>query len=167
MAPDDVAISHGVTPGCDTIEARQGSRRSGHTGVGMRVRMRVVAGEDGARELASLRRWLAAEAGLRGAVDVERRPVGTGEMGALADTLTVALGAGGAVTVLAGSLSGWLRQRRSDVRIDITASDGRHVSVTAQRVRDAPALIETVLAAERESRGQEIRGGDAAQGGSD
>ncbi len=149
---------------CDTIKARQESRRTGHVGVGMRVRIRVAAGEDGSRELASLRRWLEAEAGLRGGIDVERRPVGAGEMGMLADTLTVALGAGGAVTVLAGSLSGWLRQRRSDVRIDIKASDGRHVSVTAQRVRDAPALIETVLAAEQESRDQEMDGGDAPRG---
>ncbi|GAA3853795.1 hypothetical protein GCM10022227_09150 [Streptomyces sedi] len=130
--------------------------------MGVRVRIRVAAGEDGARELASLRRWLEAEAGLRGAVDVERRPVGAGEMGALADTLTVAVGAGGVVTVLAGSLSGWLRQRRSDVRVEITASDGRRVSVTARRVRDAPALIENVLAAERES-----RDGDGAPRGAD
>ncbi|WP_171987709.1 hypothetical protein [Streptomyces sp. MP131-18] len=120
---------------------------------GMQFRIRIAAGQDVARELESLRRWLESETELRGMSDVERLPVGTGQMGLLSDTLTVALGTGGAVTVLAGSLSGWLRQRRSDVRIEIRTEDGRHVSVNAQRVRDAPALIETVLRSEQEDRG--------------
>ncbi|ONK12196.1 hypothetical protein STBA_29360 [Streptomyces sp. MP131-18] len=119
----------------------------------MQFRIRIAAGQDVARELESLRRWLESETELRGMSDVERLPVGTGQMGLLSDTLTVALGTGGAVTVLAGSLSGWLRQRRSDVRIEIRTEDGRHVSVNAQRVRDAPALIETVLRSEQEDRG--------------
>ncbi|MCG7523283.1 hypothetical protein MHW47_02290 [Streptomyces sp. OfavH-34-F] len=118
----------------------------------MPIQICVATGQEVPREVESLRRWLEVEAGLRGLVGVERPPVGTGQMGSLTDTLTVALSAGSAATVLARSLTTWLRQRRSDVRIDITAGDGTQVSVTADRVQDAPALIETVLRSDQGSR---------------
>lgn len=81
----------------------------------VQARIRVTVGRDIAAEVASLSEWLGREAVFRGRVQLERQPFEPGHMGAIADTLTVALGAGGAVTVLASSVSVWLRQRRSDV----------------------------------------------------
>jgi len=111
----------------------------------VRVRVRIAEGDDVGGELRSLTHWLEREDELRGTFEVESRPVGADEMGVLSDTLVVAVGGGGAVTVLANSLSVWLRQRRSDVRIEVTSASGTKVSVTAERVEDAAAVIETVL----------------------
>lgn len=99
----------------------------------MQARIRVTAGRDIAAELASLREWLGCEAAFRGRVQVERQPIESGHMGGIADTLTLALGAGGAVTVLANSVSVWLQQRRSDVNIEVSSSNGKKVTVTAER----------------------------------
>jgi Effector Associated Constant Component 1 len=61
------------------------------------------------------------------------------------DALVVALGAGGAGTVLAASVSTWLSQpRRADVRLTITANDGRHLELDARRVRDPAVLVREV-----------------------
>lgn len=114
----------------------------------MQARIRVTAGRDIVGELASLREWLGREAAFRGRVQVERQPIESGHMGGIADTLTLALGAGGAVTVLANSVSVWLEQRRSDVSIEVISSNGKKVTVTAKRVPDAATLIKTVLRTE-------------------
>lgn len=66
-----------------------------------------------------------------------------GEMGGLADALVVALSSGGAGAVLARSLSTWLWQRRSDLKLTIT-SNGRTVELDAVRVPDAQALVREV-----------------------
>jgi hypothetical protein len=55
------------------------------------------------------------------------------------DVLAVALGSGGAVAALAGSLTAWLKTRRPDVSVTITTAKGS-ASVGA---RDA--TIEQVL----------------------
>jgi hypothetical protein len=62
--------------------------------------------------------------------------------------LIVAFDAGGAATVLASSVSVWLKQRRSDVSIEVSSSNGKKVTVTAQRVPDPEMLIKTVLETE-------------------
>jgi hypothetical protein len=109
------------------------------------MQIRVLNSRDHYEELVSLRDWLAAEDPLRGRVNIEQPPVGPGQMGAAVDALTVAVGAGGAVTVLANSLSVWLSHRRSDVKIKVTSDGGRSVTVSAERVPDAAALVEQVL----------------------
>lgn len=111
----------------------------------MSARIRVVAGRDTQAELLSLRDWLAREDDLRGYVAIDQLVVAPGEMGAVVDVLSVAVGAGGAVTVLANSISVWLTQRHSDVKIEVTGGDGRSVIVEAQRVRDAAELVELAL----------------------
>lgn len=111
----------------------------------MQAWIRVTAARDALAELTSLREWLGREAAFRGRVQVERQPIEPGQMGGVTDTLTVALGAGGTVTVLANSVSVWLRQRRSDVKIEVSSSNGKKVTVTAERVPDPVALIRTVL----------------------
>jgi hypothetical protein len=54
-----------------------------------------------------------------------------GDMGALAEVLTVALASGGAVTTLAGSVSVWLEQRRSNITVEIVDAHGNSTKVTA------------------------------------
>ncbi|NDZ77081.1 hypothetical protein G3I19_00795 [Streptomyces sp. SID10853] len=111
----------------------------------MSARVRIAEGHDVAAELASLHQWLAREDALRGRVRIEQRPIGAEHMGALADTLVVAVGSGGAGAVLARSVSVWLQQRRSDVTVEVTSPTGDKVTVAARRVPDAQAVIETVL----------------------
>jgi len=56
--------------------------------------------------------------------------------------------------VLAGCLSTWISQRRSDVKITVTSETGRTIEVEARRV-DASALardIERLLEAEERTR---------------
>nr|WP_272921615.1 hypothetical protein [Streptomyces sp. SID8354] len=109
--------------------------------------------DNGADELRSLLAWLQWDDALRGRVRLEHAPVGSGEMGGLVDALTVFLGSGGIGVALTRSLTAWISQRRSDVKLTVTARDGRSVEVDAKRV-DAQALardIERILRAEEGS----------------
>lgn len=84
--------------------------------------------------LRGLAAWLQREPELRGAVSVGGE-LSSDDLGPGYDLLTVALGGGGAITVLAASLKTWLSQpRRSDVRITINAPNGRSVEIDAKRV---------------------------------
>ena len=75
-------------------------------------------------ELRSLRDWLAAEDGL-GSTRVKWKPAEPrpGEMGGAADVLVVALGAGGAGTVVANSIATWIKYRSRDLKLKITTAD--------------------------------------------
>jgi hypothetical protein len=70
-------------------------------------------------------------------------------MGSLVDMLTVAVGAGGALTVLARSIEVWLRQpRRAMVRVKVTGPDGSVVELSADHVKEVgsvEALLEQAL----------------------
>ncbi|WP_301303556.1 effector-associated constant component EACC1 [Streptomyces griseoviridis] len=57
------------------------------------------------------------------------------------DVLVVALGSGGAATLLVQSVSTWLNQRRSDVTVTIRATDGREVSISVTRASDPLAVM--------------------------
>ena len=106
----------------------------------------TVEDDDAAESLGSLLRWLRQEPELRGQVQVVSQPQRSGEMGSLPDLLTVAMGAGGTVTVLASALRTWLAQpRRSDVKITLRSPDGRVVELDARRIADGEALLRTVL----------------------
>lgn len=72
--------------------------------------------------------------------------VAPGEMGSPHDVLVVALGAGGAGTVLTHSLFSWLSRRRSSVRITLETADGLKVTVDAQQITDVEALTRQVAA---------------------
>ncbi|MGH3930392.1 MAG: effector-associated constant component EACC1 [Pseudonocardiaceae bacterium] len=111
----------------------------------MQARVRVVEGHDIQAELVSLRRWLTSEDELRGRVTLDQPLLTPGQMGALADVLLVALGGGGAGTVLAHSLRVWLSQRRGDVTIEVSTPDGRSVKLAAKGVADVTQLIREVL----------------------
>ncbi|GAA1582249.1 hypothetical protein GCM10009789_40020 [Kribbella sancticallisti] len=107
-----------------------------------------VSGQAAEDELRSLRDWLSADDTFRGRVTLETSHRGTEDMGAVIDLLVVAVGSGGAATVLAGAIATWLRTRRSDVTVEIVESaHHRTVKVTALRVKDAEAMIRGVLGA--------------------
>ncbi|MFJ4667464.1 effector-associated constant component EACC1 [Kitasatospora purpeofusca] len=120
----------------------------------MDVHISVIGGETGrgngsgtAAEAESLTDWLRGEPGLTRVTLTGRAPA-PGEMGSVLDAVTVALGAGGALSVLASSLRVWFAQpRRSDVRLKIRRADGGTLELDAERVRagDLEDLLRTAL----------------------
>ncbi|MFC1402995.1 MULTISPECIES: effector-associated constant component EACC1 [Streptacidiphilus] len=99
----------------------------------------LIAVRDGSGPdaVADLRDWLTAEPELRGRHRLVPRPPAEGELGGWADTLIVAVGAGGALTTLAKSLSVYLQQpRRSSVRVELVKADGTRLTLTAEQVGD-------------------------------
>jgi hypothetical protein len=113
----------------------------------MEVRISVVGGEPA--ELESLDGWIRRERELAGRVTFVGATPREGELGALGEALVVAVGSGGAVSVLAASLKAWISlPRRSDVRIRVEGTDGRVVEIDADRVSGGQidALVRQVLA---------------------
>lgn len=98
--------------------------------------------------------WLTQASALRGRVHLDRKPSEPGKMGALSDTLVVAVGAGGTLTVLANALSVWLRHpRRAKVTVSVERADGTRVDITADHVRtpeEVEALLRLCLPSDRE-----------------
>ena len=96
--------------------------------------------------LEELSEWLGQEALLRGLLSTEVVPPQAGQLGALAEVLVVAVGSGGAVSVLAASLKAFLSQpRHADIRIVASRPDGERVEIDAKRVKDVEALLSSVL----------------------
>ncbi|WP_234534772.1 effector-associated constant component EACC1 [Streptomyces shenzhenensis] len=110
----------------------------------LRLQVSAEPGVETEAHLMSLRDWLAAEEALRGRVELLARPPQPGQMGAALDVLAVALGSGGAGAVLARSLSTWLVQRRADVTVRVSRSDGREVTVEVRRTSDPQAVLGAV-----------------------
>ncbi|MGI8335855.1 effector-associated constant component EACC1 [Actinomadura scrupuli] len=109
----------------------------------MEFRISLVGGAPGA-DVESLGDWLRGEPELAGRVRGEGAAPRPGELGAALDVLVVAVGSGGALTVLGKSLSTWLTQpRRSQVRIRVKGEAGRVIEIDADRVDGA--RIETLL----------------------
>ncbi|WP_395293708.1 hypothetical protein ACF9IK_08925 [Kitasatospora hibisci] len=114
----------------------------------------VVTGAETAAEAESLADWLLGEPGLAG-VGLTGQPPADGELGSVLDTLTVALGAGGAISVLAASLRTWFAQpRRSDVRLRIRRPGGESVEIDAKRVGAAELEIVLRRVLDRDEPGQ-------------
>ena len=109
----------------------------------------AVVGDDRTEETRALHAWLLREDELRGRIRLEHAPSRPGDMGSLVDMLTVAVGAGGALTVLARSIEVWLRQpRRAMVRVKVTGPDGSVVELSADHVKEVgsvEALLEQAL----------------------
>jgi hypothetical protein len=103
----------------------------------------AVGGDESDQGLAEVQDWLRQEPELRGRVTAVARPPDPGQLGAVTDVLLVALGSGGALSVLAASLRTLFAQpRRSDLHITIRDGQGRSVEIDAKRVDDVEALIE-------------------------
>lgn len=110
------------------------------------VEIRISVADGDLADLESLGDWLRGELELAGRVKAAGSPPTRGQLGALTDVLTVALGSGGAITVLAASLKGWLSlPRRSDVRIKIHRPDGGAVEIDAKRVNAGDADVESMI----------------------
>jgi hypothetical protein len=94
-----------------------------------------VAGGNPAVELESLSDWLRGEPPLAGRVRLTGPKPIAGELGSAVDVLTVAVGSGGVLSVLASSLRSWLSQpRRSDLRVRIHHVDGSTVEIDMDRI---------------------------------
>jgi hypothetical protein len=104
-----------------------------------------IAGGTG-EELTALGEWLAGEDELRGRVQIAGNPVGDTELGSIPDLLTVALGTGGAGTVLASSLITWLQTRRTTAKITVESA-GRSITLDIQTVGEVAPLLRQVLRA--------------------
>lgn len=108
------------------------------------LRLRV-SGEDAEHQLRELRDWLDREDELRGEVRLRNRPIEPGQMGGLLDVIEVAVGSGGAVAVLAKSLSVWLTQNRADVKVTVMPTEhGPQIVVDSKRARDAQAMVREI-----------------------
>ncbi|WP_371776658.1 hypothetical protein [Streptomyces sp. NBC_01438] len=102
-----------------------------------------LTGETARPELTALADWLSREDELRGRSAIERPEAHPGHMGGMSEVVIVALGAQGAGTVLAASLSVWIRHRRPSADIEVTGPDGQNVKIS---LRDVPeAHLEAVL----------------------
>ncbi|WP_445151051.1 effector-associated constant component EACC1 [Baekduia sp. Peel2402] len=112
----------------------------------MDVEITPATASTGEDELRSLHAWLLREPGVY-RVTLSPARAAPGEMGGLSDTLQVALGAGGAGTVLAGSIATWLSTQRKHVTLRLRdAQSGREIEVDAD-VRDPDALVDEFLSA--------------------
>lgn len=103
-----------------------------------------VRGGDPVAELAGLAQWLRAERDLAGLIRRVPGPTAPTDLGGALDTLSVALGSGGAGVALAQSLSAWLRTRRSDVKLTITVAS-KTIDIDAHQVADPTELITRTL----------------------
>lgn len=88
--------------------------------------------------------WLQGEDELRGRIRAVRGVVGETELGPVVELLTVALGAGGAGTVLASSLKTWLMTRKTTAKI-IVKSRSRSVTLDIQTASEVAPLLEQIL----------------------
>jgi Effector Associated Constant Component 1 len=108
----------------------------------MDASIRVIGGD--IEVVQSLANWLASERELRGAVRTVRGPTGETQLGAVTEMITVALGSGGAGTVLASSLITWLKVRPTSARLRIKTGD-RLVELDIRTLGDVQPLLEQML----------------------
>lgn len=69
-------------------------------------------------------------------------------MGGVTETLTVALGSGGAVVALGGTLNAWIAARRTKVNVEITSRDRTcRVKIDTTNAAVATELLQEAFAA--------------------
>jgi hypothetical protein len=88
-------------------------------------------------DLRQLARFLSQEPELRGMVDLIDAPAEEGQMGSIIDLLQVTVASGGAVAVLASSITAWLQSRGSDIKVSVSGSEGRSIKIDGRRLRSA------------------------------
>jgi hypothetical protein len=101
----------------------------------MELTVRLVDDAVSADTVRSLASFLRAERELRGQVHAEEKDPERESMGSVGDLLTVAIGSGGALTVLLASVSTWLKNSRSDIKVEIRGKRGSAVIIDAKRVK--------------------------------
>jgi hypothetical protein len=109
-----------------------------------------VKDADQVEDLEALDQWLRDEPELRGLIERSAAVPKPGELGALSDALVAAVGAGGAISVLASSLKVFFSQP-AGARVHLTVSrpDGTTAELDADRVRrrSVPQLVKLLLEA--------------------
>jgi hypothetical protein len=110
------------------------------------MNVRLTLNESDAEKLQELREWLLNESELRGQIKTPSAQPDSNQMGVLGDALIVAVGSGGALSVLFASLKAWFAQpKRSDVRIEVRTEDGRQIILSAARVSRPEEIVREVL----------------------
>ncbi|MGD0699140.1 MAG: hypothetical protein ABSA02_04565 [Trebonia sp.] len=117
-------------------------------GIAVDVSIRIVDGD--VEVIQSLADWLAAERELRGRVQTIDGSIREGQLGAVTEMITVALGSGGAGTVLASSLITWLKARPTRAKLIVKSGD-RLVELDIQTMQDVRPLLEQMLGAVAEN----------------
>ncbi|MCO5996711.1 effector-associated constant component EACC1 [Actinoallomurus rhizosphaericola] len=108
----------------------------------MDVAISVSGALDPDAEIRSLFRWLQREEDVPSPKFTPAAPEQE-DMGAVSDALVVVLGSGGAGSVLARSLSVWVRHRTSDLKLTFRGEKGT-VQLDGKRIKDPVALVEAL-----------------------
>jgi hypothetical protein len=121
-----------------------------------------VDGIDKSAALESLHDWLRGDPDLVG-VAQRKAPPRQGQMGSLTEALTVAVGTGGALSILASALRAWVLQPRNShvrVRLETHRNGHRMVEIDADRARaeDVKALLSALQEPEEGQQPEEGEG---------
>jgi hypothetical protein len=97
-------------------------------------------------EAFALKAWFDDVPELRGRSTVEVAPTQIGDLGGVSDVLVVALGSGGAVSVIAGALVRWFSIRQRSHPLKLTVTNGKKkVSIEVDQTTDSADLIKEIL----------------------
>jgi hypothetical protein len=110
----------------------------------MDAEIRVIDDDGNGLAANDLAEWLKHEEKLRGRVRIVRGPTGDPHLSSLPELLTVALGAGGAGTVLASSITTWLLTRRSHAKVEVNAKEHK-VVLELKTVEQLAPLLRQIL----------------------
>jgi hypothetical protein len=116
----------------------------------MRISIQAETDSEESDESLSLYHWLRRETLADITVEWSRPEVVPGHMGTLGEIIIIGVGSGGAITVLARSVSVWLQTRRADITLKIKHR-GRSYEVNGRRVQDPTAIIREIVAAIKET----------------
>jgi hypothetical protein len=112
------------------------------------VHAEIALGENTTNELGSLYSWLQRDDEFRGRVRTVAADLKPGDMGSVTEVLTVALGSGGAVATLGGTLNAWIGARRTKVSVEITNGDRTcRVEIDTANAASAVELLQEAVAA--------------------
>ena len=106
-----------------------------------------ATGQLGPDELRSLAVVLREGEAVAGAIGFAGKPLAADRLGPWLDMITVAVGAGGAVTVLIREVAHYLLRRTSDLELDVShGPDGPSFRLSAKRLRVmSPDQVEEVI----------------------
>jgi hypothetical protein len=108
-----------------------------------------IESRDPATDLAELWEWLDGEPKLRALLHKTPRRMTESELGTVWDAISIAVGSGGVLTVLARSLSTWLKSRRGSVMMTIK-TPSREIKIDIQGTRDPLPAIQELLRIEND-----------------
>lgn len=114
----------------------------------MEALIQIVGGD--ADDVGSLAEWLVGEREFRGAVRTIDSPIEEDQLGSVTELITVALGSGGAGSLLASSLITWLKTRPTQARL-VVKSGERSIELDVRTLEDVRPLLEKVLGAAADS----------------